>query len=102
MGYLNKTCSTGVTGPVYGPTVGPLLRSASSANTWRSFTIKKVGETDQNEDLVEIKTSYPKSSEKPKSVLEYESENACITKIINRMVNIKSFQFMQVLRLCCA
>jgi hypothetical protein len=68
MGYLNKTCNAGVIGQEYGvpPTVGPVLQAQSSANTWRKFTLKKVGTTAQGELLVEVETFYPKSSNKPR------------------------------------
>ncbi len=69
MGYLNKTCNAGTAGSTYGSTVGPLLRGAVNGNTWRMFTLTEVGKTAQNEVLVQIKTSYPKSSQKPLWVL---------------------------------
>jgi hypothetical protein len=55
MGYLNKTSDS----------CGPLLRSASSGDTWTTFTLTKVGMSPQGDDLVEIKTYYPASSNKP-------------------------------------
>jgi hypothetical protein len=56
MSYLNKTCSAS----------GPVVRATSSGNTWTKFTLTKVGESGQGEDLVEIETYYPKSSKKPR------------------------------------
>ena len=65
MAYLNKTCNADAAGSIYGPIAGPMLRASSAGNTWRMFTLKKLGTTAQNEDLVEIETDYPKSSQKP-------------------------------------
>ena len=65
MAYLNKTCNADAAGSIYRPSAGPMLRAASAGNTWREFTLKKVGTTGQNENLVEIETHYPKSSPKP-------------------------------------
>ena len=63
MAYLNKKCNAGTAGPTHGPTVGPLLRDPIIGKTWGMFTLKEVGKTAQNEVLVEIQTSYPKSSQ---------------------------------------
>lgn len=56
MGYLNKTCRAS----------GPVLRAASAGKTWTKFTITKTGKNAQGQDLVELKTYYPKSTRKPR------------------------------------
>jgi hypothetical protein len=56
MGYLNKTCSSS----------GPVLRLASNSNTWNIFTFTKVGKSAEGEELVQIETFYPTSSNKPR------------------------------------
>jgi hypothetical protein len=61
MGYLNTTCSAGTIGSVYRPLVGPVI----SDSAFKMFSFTVVGKNNNNEDLVEIKTFYPKSNRKP-------------------------------------
>lgn len=64
LGYLNKTCSAGTTTTVYGPTVGPVLRSEDSER-WEQWTMNVVGQSPVGDDLVTIETSYPSGRGKP-------------------------------------
>ena len=57
MAFNNKTCSAGVE-PVYGNTVGPLLRGSDVSDNWRTWSVEVVSkETDSAQ--VTIQNEYP-------------------------------------------
>jgi len=65
MGYVNKTCTGGVTPYSYGPTAGPVLRGAADER-WAQWTFTVMGQSPRGDDLVTIKTSYPGGRGKPR------------------------------------
>ena len=64
LGYLNKTCQAGTKSKAYGPTCGPVLRTASDGKRWKEWTITVVGQVDGN-DLVTIENFYPAGAGAP-------------------------------------
>lgn len=80
LGFFNRTCSAGTLNPrTYGPTAGPWLRTFSNPNgdSWRQYIIDVVGQTEDGDDLVSIKSYLEGGKALCEAYITPEKEDRC-------------------------